>query len=200
MQEKSQDHLTLEEDDPEAVFEILKYLYTLSDHVDIEPLSHRGDEDLNGLASQVKYLISLIATADKYCVTDLVEIAGAKVHERLDIFCNQAKVPYIKFKLEYKEVVPGLVEALYSKKDHSPVLDQWQLLFARKLIDTFSSAVDVPDAQNLVTAYPRLGWNLLKSADKERLESRETILKLSRENRVMMDELPKSKRKRIYGY
>jgi hypothetical protein len=68
---------------------MLKYLYTLGDHVNVANVCYDSDLDDEGV-QDVNYLASVLVTADKYCVPGLVALVGWKIDDQLSAFRRAA--------------------------------------------------------------------------------------------------------------
>jgi hypothetical protein len=139
MQEESSGVIVMDEDEPQAIDELLTYLYSLSDRIGVlslhDTMFHpngpgslilriaRTDEELSEccqelekLANDVKYLPDVLVTADKYQVSDLATLAGQKIEERLSVFRNRA-AELINMPMR---LISAFSEALYFEHEIPP--------------------------------------------------------------------------------
>jgi len=194
--------IELDADDPEAIDELLKYLYTLSDHIKVRPLT-RGrweiyllpDEVkyLEELPKEVKHLTGILVVANKYLVSDLVMLVDSKIKQRLLWFQDRAA------RIEKKEaanLVSQLTEALYPREE-IPTLQKHQSLFVVTITRQYSMASSGSQMKDLIQNHPKLGSDLVERLDALLQEKDETIQDQGRQIQNMRAELPKSKRKRF---
>jgi hypothetical protein len=87
-QEQSSGIFTLDGDEPAAIDELLKYLYTLSDHINVPVIkpcdgSHWNSKvkDVESFPDDIKYLARVLAVADEFCVSDLATLANETIHQ-----------------------------------------------------------------------------------------------------------------------
>ncbi len=211
MQKQPPEPIEFYGDDPAAIEEMLKYLYTLSDHLNVLDLHNiyesvdqylENDEQvtselklLEEMAHEVKHLANVLTVAGKYCVPDLVKLAGQKMEERLsrlnyrivgrDGVFNNTEVSTLLF---------AWSEALYPE-DEVLELREYQKSFAMTIVNNCGIATGVFDVKELISSYPKLGWDLLSCADELVTESAKTIRSLHGKIDRMWVVLPKSKRK-----
>ena len=206
MQEQSSGVIVIDEDEPQAIDELLTYLYTLSDHINvlsihdekfrfIGPASHviyigyikkrLSDrvQQLEKLANEVKYLSDVLVTADKYRVSDLATLAGQKIKERLSVFRYWAG----RLNDMHVRLTTAFSEALYFEHEIPP-LREYQHTFFTTVINKFDIDTTFADVE-FIQAHPRLTQEVLRDRNK--------ALKSERQMRdEMVKDVPKSRRKK----
>lgn len=200
----------LDEDDPEAVAELLKYLYTLSDLTgvtlstqdafdddfvrqgdiisDRDRLSPEEVTNLEQLWKETKCLTGVVAVAEKYCVTDLVASSSRRIGDHLTTFQSQTRRLNVSQRASF--VCAGL-DALYFHDD-IPALRPNQ----KRLIEIITSdcgiLTDIAGIEEMIRSRPWMGWDLLKGSGKV---AQKTIERQGIKIRRMVTLLPRTKRK-----
>ncbi|ERF74962.1 hypothetical protein EPUS_05170 [Endocarpon pusillum Z07020] len=205
-QEQSSGIIVMDEDEPQAIDELLTYLYTLSDHINVLPIHGRrlryidpaikvsrfidADEkirdrpqQLQTLANDVKHLSDVLVTADKYQVSDLATLAGQKIEKRLLAFVHWAS----RLEDMHARLTSAFSEALYFEHEIPP-LQEYQDTFLTTIIHNFDIVTAFDDIE-FIQAHPRLTREVLRDRNK--------ALKSERQMRdEMVEDVPKSKRKK----
>lgn len=160
-QEQSRGIINLDEDDPEAIAEMLKYLYTLSDKLEVRRgtvLHPLGESEL---LHNVNHLAGVIVTAEKYGISTLAALAG----EKLDWQLSDIEIP--RAAKEAKKQICDLSDALYSR-DPTPRLRWYQKRLTRMLlVRIFEPITKVPGLKEVIDMHPQFGWDLLESTCEE---------------------------------
>lgn len=196
-QEQSSGVITLNEDDPDALDEMFKYLYTLSDHIkapalakkyrDKNAVTSKEAEHLIELAKEVRHLARVLVTADKYCLPSLVKLAFDKVEERVARFRSRAM---ILNPLQTTSLISAWCDALYLE-DNLAALQECQTLFAGSIVDKRGTTTDIPEIEGLIAAHPKLGLDLLKGTENVVQAKQKELDDLKAENRRMFEQLPR---------
>jgi hypothetical protein len=193
-QEQSSGIVTLDEDDPVSIDELLKYLYTLSDHFNVSVIKpHDGThwngevKDIESLPGEIKHRADVLAVADRFCVSDLDGLASEKMQHRLPAFKNRLAMMAHQNPADTLRFVSALSDTLYSG-DKIPALQYYQSFFAQIFTSKFHIATDVLDIKGLIQSHPKLGCDLLQERDKT-IESQQQTIK------SIYAEMPKSQRK-----
>jgi hypothetical protein len=160
-----------------AIDELLKYLCTLSDHINVSVIKpHDGThwngevKDIESLPDEIKYPAGVLAVADGFCVSDLDRLAGEKTQHRLSTFKNRFAMMAHQNPADTPRFVSALSDALYSG-DEIPALQYYQNFFAQIFTSKFHIATEVLDIESLIQSHPKLGWDLLQERNKT-IESR----------------------------
>ena len=211
MQKQPPEPIEFHGDDPDAIEEMLKYLYTLSDHLKVLNLDNPHDSPdpyppndtpgmsevklLEEMAYELKHLANVLTVAGKYCVSDLVTLAGQKIKERLSRLRYRIKFGGGGFDdTQVSTLLFAWSEALYPE-DEILELQEYQKSFAVIIVDNCSIATGFVDIKELISSYPKLGWDLLNCTDEVVTERDKRIGCLQGKIDSMRKELPKSKRK-----
>lgn len=202
-QKEADNSLTLEHDDPEALDELLKYFYTLSDHINVRPLRNKNwgvyrcpsnhDKHLEGLSNEVRYLAGVLIIAEKYCVSDLVTLAGGKIEERLSILELR---PHFLQADQPANLVFAWAGALYFE-DEIPGLHKYQTLFSKIFTSDFDDTTDKLDIEGVIRAHPKLGWDLLTHTRKLLQKHEKTAKSQEKKIQDMHYWLPKAKKRQF---
>lgn len=206
-QEQSEGIIVLDDDDLEAIDELLKYLYKFSDHLNTscvyrkllqcyDPLFDDDDwgytdeevpelllEHLEELSNEVKHFADVLIVADKYCVRDLATLASEKIKARLSMFRGWA--PTLD-SLPAAKSTCAFSEALHFEEEIPP-LQKYQDLF----LETITSKIDIGTAifyVELIRTHPKLVRELLQHSTKAVKSEKER-------SQSIIAKLPKAKRK-----
>jgi hypothetical protein len=143
------------------------------------------------LPSELKYLASILATADKYCVSRLIYLAGQNIEERLSRFGSEAQSLGVT---KGAKLVSDLSDALYDQEE-VPALQQYQSSFAGKIFKVFDNSADIPNIKVLVQNHPKLGCDMLESRDEVVRKRNKVIKSKDRKMRKIFEQVPKTRRK-----
>ncbi|KAF7506591.1 hypothetical protein GJ744_011628 [Endocarpon pusillum] len=208
-QEESSGIIVMDEDEPQAINELLTYLYTLSDQINlpsgrdrkigfidvydevysdslIPELNDRPQQLIQSLTNNVKYLSDVLVTADKYQVSDLATLAGQKIAARLVVLQCWAGAWKDGWKEKDgwkdldKRLTSAFSEALYLEHEMPP-LQRYQNTFFQTVISKFDIDTIFSDVE-FIQAHPRL--------------TREVLLDRNKALKSMVEDVPKSKRKK----
>lgn len=162
-------------------------MYTLSDHIPVRPyrelrISNWTDE---ATLSEVNILAKIIAIADKYCVSGLVEAAARKMS---NVLSGLRVLPPSK---EVNKQVSDFLTALYPHNG-TPGLVPHQKRLAEIFLKRFDFPTKVTGLDEFIEAHPRFGWDLFEGTC-EKLESS----RRDGEREAMFYARPASKRKRF---
>lgn len=197
----------MDEDEPQAIDELLKYLYTLSDHINVlsidESMFHYidpssqvfclsyTDQELSEhpepnptLVKEVTYLVDVLVAADKYGVCDLAAIAGQKIDDRLEVF------RYWAGRLEPRHV-PRLTSAFSDAvqfEDEMPLLEKYQHDFLATVTSELDIHVIFADVE-FILAHPKLTREVLWHRNNALTSEREKTSE-------MLEDMPKTRRHR----
>lgn len=143
------------------------------------------------LPSELKYLASILATAEKYCVSHLVYLAGQKIQERLSRFESEAQSLGVT---KAAKLVSDLSDALYDQEE-VPALQKYQSSFAGKIFKVFGNSADIPNIKVLVQNHPKLGCDMRESRDEVVLKRNKVIKSKDRKMRKIFEQVPKTRRR-----
>jgi len=198
-QEQSKDVIALEDDNPDAIDELLKYLYTLSDHINVPDREKQPyvtdsgwpeeEKTIQVLSKEVKHLANVLIVADKYCVRDLVTLVGRKISARLS-FLRQ----YHYITIGGKDQPTAMLLFAFSEalcfEQESPPLQEYQDAFLATMVGEFGicdviAGVDV----ELTQRHPKFVCEVLRQSAKTINSARQSV-------RTVFAELPIAKRRK----
>jgi hypothetical protein len=197
LQEQSKGVIELEDDEPDAIDELLKYLYTLSDLIKVpnrsdyyfveEELLEDLPDGLQVLSKEFKHLADILVVADKYCVRDLATLAGEKISTRLSILQSLA---HCNFSLEAAELVWIFPDALYFEQDIQP-LQEYQDALLKIIVEEVNICMAIARVDvKLTRTQPKLVCELLRQSAKAIESKQQKVMDV-------LAELPLKKRRKF---
>lgn len=171
-------HIDLPEDDPDAVDEMLKYLYTLSDHMkggrraeedEVEYEEEEEDEEVEGrkwnsydprkLSKELRHSTGVLLIADKYGISGLDRIAGQRIRHQLARLTTLASFA-ISEQDDVATWVSTLSEAMNIEMEVAS-MKQYRDAFAEMIATSIGFETDLLDFGWLGQKYPKLGSAIL---------------------------------------
>lgn len=178
----------MKDEDPDVVDLMLVYLYTYSDCLGLEWVDEidfdRHPEICEEMPAQFKYLTSILSTASKYEVHGLVKLVGQKMKVRLgylELYSPQDEEAM-------QNLATGLVRSIYSVSG-SPALETYQTMIKNLFFGGWAKINESPATLSLMLEYPKMGVDMY-------LGSKEETREEQRKKKIVISELPKTKRKR----
>jgi hypothetical protein len=184
--------------------ELLKYLYTLSDCINVSHLEgetyagmvevlleeiHKG---LPVLSKEVKHLANILVVADKYCVRDLVTLVARKISIRLSLLQECAYIfdDEDDGHLQAAKLLSEFSEALSFEKEIPP-LQEYHNAFLAVIAEKIDICTVIADVDvELARMHPKLIRELLQQSTEVIRSERQRVVDV-------IAELPARKRKRF---
>lgn len=179
--------MIVKDKNPEAVEIMLRYLYTLSDCLNIDSIdriSFMQDEDIYAkLPRECEQLGCVLSVASRYGLKVLAETASERLKERFELLKSHS--PPDREALE--PLTRSLLEVLYSNKDTS-VLQTSRDSIVRMLLDQWRHLVPGDMIHTVMLRHPELGYDFARLA-MEKIEYQQELMGR------MQEDIPQKKRK-----